>query len=566
MSENNNNDLELLRALYDFNATDPKTLSFKHDELFINLEKNIGSRKWWKVVSKDGQVGFIPCNYVSSQEESVEDVLNFIDVCCIALQNSGGSSAKLLSELQAKRKRVTGACDSFESSNPRAPPEGAPSLPNNEIKSASSHSLSTDMNEEQRAEAAYELVQQVRQKTGLKHELSCVAVRVVLEGMRQLPFDMVSAPVVSVAGSLISFLDAAHEMPDSVLDNTHDAFRLRVVLEELATAKDDDQQRSWMLHEDEQTLKDYLSELQSILRDADSKVCIRVLERMQWEGVEVLLQFYQMECRWSVREFLLRALSGLCALHNTPRVIMLSSVLPMELARDMMSNPNDLARLVDSANLLTMIFSTGQPMPVTHLEHMGAAFVEFLHNNVEQPPECDVADQIPDVFLRLLVAINLQFEDGSENVLLYVLSKCSVAQSFTEKVLLMFNREDDPVAQFCSSSAKIHSIVKLFLDLFSNATTAQLFYTNDVKVLLDIISRQLADLSPGDERRGQYLELCRRVVRESDYTEHNHRKEDLVRSLQHIQSEENDDSRADQQLVRKIFDEFPHIFATASDN
>jgi len=58
---------------------------------------------------------------------------------------------------------------------------------------------------------------------------------------------------------------------------------------------------------------------------------------------------------------------------------------------------------------------------------------------------------------------------------------------------------DDPVAQFCTSSAKIHSILKLFLDLFNNPTTAQLFYTNDTKVLLDIISRQLADLSPGDK-------------------------------------------------------------------
>jgi hypothetical protein len=41
-----------------------------------------------------------------------------------------------------------------------------------------------------------------------------------------------------------------------------------VLLEELATAKDDDQQRSWILHEDEQTLKDNLSELKSILVSA----------------------------------------------------------------------------------------------------------------------------------------------------------------------------------------------------------------------------------------------------------------------------------------------------------
>jgi hypothetical protein len=69
------------------------------------------------------------------------------------------------------------------------------------------------------------LVQLVRQKTGLNHELSCDAVRVVLEGMRQMPFEVVSAPVVSVTGNLLALLNANLEMPNNVLDNTHDAFR-----------------------------------------------------------------------------------------------------------------------------------------------------------------------------------------------------------------------------------------------------------------------------------------------------------------------------------------------------
>jgi hypothetical protein len=57
------------------------------------------------------------------------------------------------------------------------------------------------------------------------------------------------------------------------------------------------------------------------------------MESTEWEGVMALLQFYQMECRWSIRQLLLRALSAMCALHTTPRAIMLTSVLPMELAR-----------------------------------------------------------------------------------------------------------------------------------------------------------------------------------------------------------------------------------------
>lgn len=44
-----------------------------------------------------------------------------------------------------------------------------------------------------------------------------------------------------------------------------------------------------------------------------------------------------------------------------------------------------------------------------------------------------------------------------------------------------------------------HSVLKLFIDLFSNDVTAGLFYTNDVFVLIDIILRQLYDMFPGDK-------------------------------------------------------------------
>jgi len=67
--------------------------------------------------------------------------------------------------------------------------------------------------------------------------------------------------------------------------------------------------------------------------------------------------------------------------------------------------------------------------------------MEFVLANIEQPPECDVMEQIPDVFLRLLLSFNLQSTESKDNALTNVLSKCSVAQSFTEKVLLLFNRE-----------------------------------------------------------------------------------------------------------------------------
>jgi DNA-directed RNA polymerase subunit H (RpoH/RPB5) len=64
--------------------------------------------------------------------------------------------------------------------------------------------------------------------------------------------------------------------------------------------------------------------------------------------------------------------------------------------------------------------------------------------------------------------------------------------------VLFYSAVEDPVRIFEHQPVPPHSVLKLFVDLFSNAKTAALFYTNDTKVLIDIIVRQLADLSPGD--------------------------------------------------------------------
>lgn len=58
---------------------------------------------------------------------------------------------------------------------------------------------------------------------------------------------------------------------------------------------------------------------------------------------------------------------------------------------------------------------------------------------------------------------------------------------------------EDPVRVFDHEPAPTHAVIKLFLDLFSTDSTAALFYTNDVKVLIDIIVRNISDLSPGDK-------------------------------------------------------------------
>lgn len=67
--------------------------------------------------------------------------------------------------------------------------------------------------------------------------------------------------------------------------------------------------------------------------------------------------------------------------------------------------------------------------------------MSFLFDLIESPPDTDVEDQIPDLFLNLVLAYNLQFAPDAENVMLKALLQRTAAKTFTEKTLLLFNRE-----------------------------------------------------------------------------------------------------------------------------
>ena len=51
------------------------------------------------------------------------------------------------------------------------------------------------------------------------------------------------------------------------------------------------------------------------------------------------------------------------------------------------------------------------------------------------------------------------------------------------------------------------SLTKILLDIFADKETAAIFYTSDLMVLIDIITRQLHDLCPG-EKVADYYYYC----------------------------------------------------------
>ena len=72
------------------------------------------------------------------------------------------------------------------------------------------------------------------------------------------------------------------------LEGARDAERLEVIFQELAAIKDDSQQRSWFLHEDEASICNHLEELMSIIVRSFlfiwnyDKYCFSILYLSKW--------------------------------------------------------------------------------------------------------------------------------------------------------------------------------------------------------------------------------------------------------------------------------------------
>ncbi|MPC96740.1 NCK-interacting protein with SH3 domain [Portunus trituberculatus] len=172
---------------------------------------------------------------------------------------------------------------------------------------------------------------------------------------------------------------------------------------------------------------------------------------------------------------------------------------------------------------------------------MNESFLLLLLDGIEHYNEHPDTEQLAELYLTLVLAFNLQYttpsfscvsptttlsngmeavgEEGKtgvrtteetklskaegdmENVLIRLLGQREHTKHFTEKLLLLFNREEDPLAMFEHEPRPPNSILKMMRDMYSTRATASIFYTNDERVVCDIIIRQLTDL-PADDKVG----------------------------------------------------------------
>ncbi|XP_057273550.1 NCK-interacting protein with SH3 domain [Pezoporus wallicus] len=403
-----------------------------------------------------------------------------------------------------------------------------------------------------------ELIELVRRNTHLSYELSRVAIGVVI-GHIQTSVPATSSIMEQILISVVESKNLSAGLPSGQI--CHDEQRLEVIFADLARHKDDAQQRSWALYEDENVICCYLEELLRILTDADPEVCKKMCKKNEFESVLSLVAYYQMEHRVPLRLLLLKCFGAMCNLDAAVISTLVNSVLPMELARDMQTHTQDHQKMCYSALVLAMMFSMGEPLPYHHYEHLNSQFVQFLLDVIEDGLPSDTTDQLPDLFVNVLLAFNLHIPVPEHSVIMTTISKHSNVKTFTEKLLLLLNRGDDPVCIFKHQPQPPHSVLKFLQDIFASKDTASIFYHTDMMVLIDILVRQIADLSPGDKLRMEYLSLMHAIIRSTAYLQHQHRLSDLQGILQRILGEEEEDQQCqmDKLIILEIYKEFPEI-------
>ncbi|DAA76575.1 TPA_exp: Uncharacterized protein A8136_7252 [Trichophyton benhamiae CBS 112371] len=174
-----------------------------------------------------------------------------------------------------------------------------------------------------------------------------------------------------------------------------------------------------------------------------------------------------------------------------------------------------------------------QRVKIEDLVTVDDGFIKYLLQIIEGPPE-DPNDPYHYPVIRVLLVLNEQFMVSSHdptrdltttmpltNKVMKVLSMHgSLYKTFGENIILLLNREDETSLQLLT--------LKILYLLFTTPSTYEYFYTNDLRVLVDILIRNLYDL-PEDAMplRHTYLRVLYPLLAHTQlkYPPHDRREE-----------------------------------------
>lgn len=202
--------------------------------------------------------------------------------------------------------------------------------------------------------------------------------------------------------------------------------------------------------------------------------------------------------------------------------------------------------------LLNLLYETSriQRVKIEDLVLVEDDIVRHLFDFIEQPPD-DTNDPYHYHVIRALLVLNEQFIVSADdptsgtshhpptNKVIKILSVYgNVYKTFGENIILLLNREVETSLQMLT--------LKLLYLIFTTPSTYEYFYTNDLRVLVDILIRNLLDLpEEATPLRHTYLRVLYPLLAHTQLKYPPYYKRDEVKSmlsiLVHGQFQENED-------------------------
>ncbi|KAF8351957.1 hypothetical protein F5887DRAFT_836240, partial [Amanita rubescens] len=184
-----------------------------------------------------------------------------------------------------------------------------------------------------------------------------------------------------------------------------------------------------------------------------------------------------------------------------------------------------------------------QKLSLADLRVFDDNFIDYLFDLVEQTRHMQ-DETFNYSVIKFIAALNEQFmvaslnpaatqqEKESKNRILRVLMlRLNSSKTLGENMIFMLNRAKHTPEDLCMQ----HLILKILYILFTTAGTSEYFYTNDLRVLVDVFLRELVDLDEEKESlRHTYLRVLHPLLAKTQLRNIPYKRSQLVCALESL--------------------------------
>lgn len=301
-------------------------------------------------------------------------------------------------------------------------------------------------------------------------------------------------------------------------------------------------------------------QLQSVITELlalDNKVSSTALASKHYEIVETLISLSEgQEVYPAVKESVKDVMKLMCNCDRHISHILINSSVPLSLISEIKSTEKVTVEFCNSATLLAAILAGEDSLPVDIHNNIDILLLVKLLNFIENPGGTMYAEAVSVDLMTLILAYNLHHRNNVQNnVLMQALihENIQYPEVLLEKVLLFFNRGVDLLVDQGLLNVHNNSVIQFLKDMFSHDDTSNMYYTNDVKVMLDIVLRNITDKPHGDKERTENLKLLKNVIDRSFYEEEQYRKSEFSECFRSILGEdESEQTQMDKDIINSI--------------